>query len=263
MWPLGVGLPTSRIDDADGVCFFIPQLDIVQHEFIHELGLQQFEVVNAAFNGPGNWLATVEERKQKAAELELNLKLWAFNEQTQRCARLALNAAHATPDTFQQMVQGSSLLPPAVLCSTPPWWPLTKQRSQTCASARPQTARPPCCSRPARTAASKPGGWPRTQRVRQTPTSSSQGPAALANPALSRPLTPADGGPSWSCDFVGAYRGLVPECCCFSADGSLLAVAFQEVVTVWSPVSWELLTTLSQPPNPIRSEPKTPLKQFG
>lgn len=69
-------------------------------------------------------------------------------------------------------------------------------------------------------------------------------------------LTPADGGPSWSCDFVGAYRGLVPECCCFSADGSLLAVGFQEVVTVWSPVSWELLTTLSQPPNPIRSEPK-------
>lgn len=66
-------------------------------------------------------------------------------------------------------------------------------------------------------------------------------------------LTAADGGPSWSCDFVGAYRGLVPECCCFSADGSLLAVSFQEVVTVWSPVSWELLTTLSQPPSAVRS----------
>lgn len=76
-------------------------------------------------------------------------------------------------------------------------------------------------------------------------------------------LTPADGGPSWSCDFVGAYRGLVPECCCFSADGSLLAVGFQEVVTVWSPISWELLTTLSQPPNPIRSEPKLLLKRLG
>ena len=71
---------------------------------------------------------------------------------------------------------------------------------------------------------------------------------------LSPSLLPADEGPSWSCDFVGAYHGLVPECCSFSADGSLLAVSFQEVVTVWSPASWELLTTLSQPPKAIRSE---------
>ncbi|KAG7257396.1 hypothetical protein CRUP_023422 [Coryphaenoides rupestris] len=59
--------------------------------------------------------------------------------------------------------------------------------------------------------------------------------------------------PSWSCDFVGAYHGLVPKCCCFSADGSLLAVSFQEVVTVWSPASWDLLTTLSQPPGAIQN----------
>lgn len=58
--------------------------------------------------------------------------------------------------------------------------------------------------------------------------------------------------PSWSCDFVAAYHGLVPKCCCFSADGSLLAVSFQEVVTVWSPASWDLLTTLSQPPGAIQ-----------
>lgn len=84
----------------------------------------------------------------------------------------------------------------------------------------------------------------------------------LANPVCVPP-TPApqnvrlaDEAPSWSCDFVGAYHGLVPGCCCFSADGSLLAVAFQEVVTVWSTASWELLTTLSQPPKAIRSEHK-------
>lgn len=63
----------------------------------------------------------------------------------------------------------------------------------------------------------------------------------------------ADEGPSWLCDFVSAYHGLVPECCSFSADGSLLAVAFQEVVTVWNPSTWELLTTLSQPPGAVRS----------
>ncbi|TNN48135.1 WD repeat-containing protein 75 [Liparis tanakae] len=58
-------------------------LDIVQQEYIHELGLQQFEVVSVAFDAPGNWMATVEERKPKAAEPEINLKLWAFDEQTQ------------------------------------------------------------------------------------------------------------------------------------------------------------------------------------
>lgn len=56
----------------------------MQQEYIHESGLEQFEVVKAAFDAGGNWLATVEERKQKAAELEFNLKLWAFDEQTQR-----------------------------------------------------------------------------------------------------------------------------------------------------------------------------------
>lgn len=56
----------------------------MQQEYIHESGLQQFEVVKAAFDASGSWLATVEKRNQKAAELELNLKLWAFDEQTQR-----------------------------------------------------------------------------------------------------------------------------------------------------------------------------------
>lgn len=69
--------------------FFIvssAQLDIVQQEYIHESGLEQFEVVMAAFDASGSWLATVEERKQKAPELELNLKLWALDDQKQRYA---------------------------------------------------------------------------------------------------------------------------------------------------------------------------------
>ena len=66
-------------------CFLIsPQLDIVQQEYIHEAGLEQFDVVKTAFNGSGTWLATVEERKQRGAELELNLKLWVFDDETQR-----------------------------------------------------------------------------------------------------------------------------------------------------------------------------------
>ncbi|XP_010783111.1 WD repeat-containing protein 75-like, partial [Notothenia coriiceps] len=74
------------------LCF--PQLDIVQQEYIHESGLEQFEVVKAAFDASGSWMATVEERNQKAAELELNLKLWAFDEQTQS---FVLNTTISTP----------------------------------------------------------------------------------------------------------------------------------------------------------------------
>lgn len=62
---------------------------------------------------------------------------------------------------------------------------------------------------------------------------------------------------SWSCDFVGSYHSLRPTNCCFSADGSLLAVSFGEVVTVWSVDTWGLLTTLCQPPGAIRWGPKS------
>ncbi|XP_049449389.1 WD repeat-containing protein 75 isoform X1 [Epinephelus fuscoguttatus] len=174
-------------------------LDIVQQEYIHESGLEQFEVVKMAFDASGNWLATVEERKQKVTELELNLKLWAFDEQTQSFVlNTTISAPHEARITamcFCHAIDSQTTM----LVST-----------------------------------SKDGHFKAWQ---------------LAAPAH----TEVDEGPSWSCDFVGAYHGLAPECCCFSADGSLLAVSFQEVVTVWSPASWELLTTLSQPPKAIRN----------
>ncbi|KAM3608092.1 uncharacterized protein V6R79_018983 [Siganus canaliculatus] len=172
-------------------------LDIVQQEFIHESGLQQFEVVKAAFDASGRWLATVEERKPKASELELNLKLWAFDEQTQS---FALNTTISAPHEDQI----------TAMCF--------------CPAADSQTT--------VLVSTSRDGHFKAWQ--------------------LSAGDHTEDEAPSWSCEFVGDYHGLVPECCCFSADGSLLAVSFQEVVTVWSPASWELLTTLSQPPKAIR-----------
>uniref|UniRef100_A0A7N8Y5D2 WD repeat domain 75 n=1 Tax=Mastacembelus armatus TaxID=205130 RepID=A0A7N8Y5D2_9TELE len=175
-------------------------LDIVQQEYIHELGLQQFEVVKAAFSATGNWLATVEERKQKVAELELNMKLWQFDEHTQSFVlNTTISAPHEdwiTATCFCHATDSQTTM----LVST------SKDRHFK--------------------------AW------------------QLSAPAHTEGM---HSSPSWSCDFVGAYHGLVPECCCFSADGSLLAVSFQEVVTVWSPSSWELLTTLSQPPGAIRN----------
>ncbi|KAM4561754.1 WD repeat-containing protein 75 [Fundulus diaphanus] len=173
-------------------------LDIVQQEFIHQSGLDQFQVVGAAFDGSGSWLATVEERKQKAAEVEVNLKLWAFDDHTQS---FVLNTTIAAPHEARI----------TAMCFDPA-----------------------AGSRTAVLVSSSGDGHFKAWR--------------LAAP----PAHTDDEGASWSCDFVGAYHGLVPGCCSFSADGSLLAVSFQEVVTVWSPASWELLATLSQPPGDVR-----------
>ncbi|POI28387.1 hypothetical protein CIB84_007863, partial [Bambusicola thoracicus] len=56
-------------------------LDIVQQEYIHQEGLNQSDLVRIAFSAQGKWLATVEEREE--TDLELQLKLWFFDEETQ------------------------------------------------------------------------------------------------------------------------------------------------------------------------------------
>ncbi|NXG46222.1 WDR75 protein, partial [Psilopogon haemacephalus] len=58
---------------------------------------------------------------------------------------------------------------------------------------------------------------------------------------------------SWSCDFVGSYHNYQATNCCFSEDGSLLAVSFEETVTVWDSVTWDLKCTFCCPPGKIRN----------
>ncbi|XP_008060856.2 WD repeat-containing protein 75 [Carlito syrichta] len=47
----------------------------------------------------------------------------------------------------------------------------------------------------------------------------------------------------WTCDFVGSYHKYQATNCCFSEDGSLLAVSFEEIVTIWDSETWELKCT--------------------
>ncbi|NWR84589.1 WDR75 protein, partial [Furnarius figulus] len=58
---------------------------------------------------------------------------------------------------------------------------------------------------------------------------------------------------SWSCDFVGSYHNYQATNCCFSEDGSLLAVSFEETVTLWDSVTWDLKCTFCHPPGNIRN----------
>lgn len=56
----------------------------------------------------------------------------------------------------------------------------------------------------------------------------------------------------WTCDFVGSYHKYQATNCCFSEDGSLLAVSFEETVTIWEAESWELRRTFCQRAGPVR-----------
>uniref|UniRef100_A0A673GE99 WD repeat-containing protein 75-like n=1 Tax=Sinocyclocheilus rhinocerous TaxID=307959 RepID=A0A673GE99_9TELE len=170
-------------------------LDIVQQEYIYEAGLDQFEVVKAAFDIKGSWLATVEERGQKSSDLEFFLKLWAFDERTQSFVlNTTITAAHT--DRIISMCFSSS-----------------KETTMLVTIAEDGQFKAWCQ-----------GADADTQQDQNF----------------------------WSCDFVGSYHNLKPTNCSFSADSSLLAVSFQEVITIWSPETWEMLTTLCQPPGVIR-----------
>uniref|UniRef100_A0A671L180 WD repeat-containing protein 75-like n=1 Tax=Sinocyclocheilus anshuiensis TaxID=1608454 RepID=A0A671L180_9TELE len=170
-------------------------LDIVQQEYIYEAGLDQFEVVKAAFDIKGYWLATVEERGQKSSDLEFVLKLWAYDERTQSFVlNTTITAAHT--DRIISMCFSSS-----------------EETTMLVTTAEDGQFKAWCQ-----------GADADTQQDQSF----------------------------WSCDFVGSYHNLTPTNCSFSADSSLLAVSFQEVITIWSPDTWELLTTLCQPPGVVR-----------
>ncbi|XP_072435122.1 WD repeat-containing protein 75 isoform X1 [Chiloscyllium punctatum] len=56
----------------------------------------------------------------------------------------------------------------------------------------------------------------------------------------------------WSCDFVGTYHHLQATNCSFSEDGSLLAVSFEQIITLWDPDTWDLKCTFCHPPGKIQ-----------
>lgn len=57
----------------------------------------------------------------------------------------------------------------------------------------------------------------------------------------------------WSCDFLASYHGFKATASSFSEDGSLLAVSFEDIITIWESCSWDLKHTFCHPPGKIRS----------
>lgn len=52
---------------------------------------------------------------------------------------------------------------------------------------------------------------------------------------------------TWTCDVAGDFRNLMPTALSFSEDGSLLAIAFQDIVTLWDPSVASVSATLAHP----------------
>nr|XP_004660322.1 WD repeat-containing protein 75 [Jaculus jaculus] len=166
-------------------------LDIIQQEYINDTGLIQIELAKAAFNCSGKWLATVEQRKERESELELQMKLWNYNKKTQG---FVLNTKIAMPHDDHI----------TALCF--------------CNAEKAEN--------PTLVTASKDGRfkvWILTDD------------SDIYRKAV-----------GWTCDFVGSYHKFQATNCCFSEDGSLLAVSFEETVTVWDSETWELRCTFCQ-----------------
>ncbi|KAL8183741.1 UNVERIFIED_CONTAM: WD repeat-containing protein 75 [Gekko kuhli] len=175
-------------------------LDIVQQEYIHQHGLDQVELVKAAFDSRGGWLATVEQREDKGGELELQMKLWAYDEQKQS---FALNTQinmphedHITALCFRDTGEPNNNPPTVVTASEDgrfKVWVFLAESDEENRSA------------------------------------------------------------GWTCDFVGSYHNYPATSCCFSEDGSVLAVGFKEIVTVWESEAWDLKCTFCHPPGTIQN----------
>ncbi|XP_053128663.1 WD repeat-containing protein 75 isoform X2 [Hemicordylus capensis] len=176
-------------------------LDIVQQEYIHQYGLNQTELMKAAFDSKGNWLATVEQRRDRDIELELQMKFWAYDEQTQSFAlNTRINMPHedcVTGVCFRSTDESENPAPTLVTAGSngqfKVWMLLADNDGET-------------------------------------------------NQSI-----------GWTCDFVGSYHNYQATNCCFSEDGSLLAVSFEKTITVWDSETWDLKCTFCHPPGTIQN----------
>ncbi|XP_061464214.1 WD repeat-containing protein 75 isoform X2 [Rhineura floridana] len=173
-------------------------LDIVQQEYIHQYGLNQIELVKAAFDSQGNWLATVEQRQGRCSDLELHMKLWAYSEQTQS---FTLNTRISMPHEdcvtamcFRDTDASESITPTLVTAGNDGHFKVWMLR--------------------------------------------------VDNDGEQQDIT-------WACDFVGSYHNYRATNCCFSEDGSLLAVSFEKIVTLWDSETWDLKCTFCHLPGTI------------
>ncbi|XP_075790283.1 WD repeat-containing protein 75 [Pelodiscus sinensis] len=175
-------------------------LDIVQQEYIHQVGLNQVELVKAAFSTRGSWLATVEQREEKETELELQMKLWNYDEQTQSFTlntRINMpHEGHVTALCFRDTDELEDRTPTLVTAGKDGRFKVWVLENDSDAE----------------------------------------------KPSM-----------GWSCDFVGSYHNYPANTCCFSEDGSLLAVSFERTVTVWDSDTWDLKCTFCHPPGKIRN----------
>ncbi|XP_075924225.1 WD repeat-containing protein 75 [Petromyzon marinus] len=189
-------------------------LDIVQQEHIFQRGLVQTELHKAAFDELGDWLATVEQRAGGLdAEPEIQLKFWAFDVQQQS---FVLNTTVAAPHDLDIT---------AVCFRRQPPGRETESTLVTCSL----------------------DGRFKVWTLARDPEAAEEGLKGEGGEEEGE-----GGGVTWSCDFVGSFRKLPATTCCFSEDGSVLAVAFGSVVTLWEPECWEMRATFCQPPGGIR-----------
>ncbi|KAG1667295.1 Ecto-NOX disulfide-thiol exchanger 1 [Nymphon striatum] len=139
------------------------------------------DVVKAAFDSSGNWLATVEYRNDGIMSEELCLKFWNFNSTSQRF-RLNTTIDHPHKSLINELM----FKPTSHIDDKPMAMTISHDTKFKL--------------------------W-----------------SIVDNPSYSGDEI------CWTCCSVGYFQSFIPKCASFSTDGSLLAVGFSSIVTLWQP----------------------------
>ena len=179
-------------------------------------GTALVQVSLACLSADGCALASVESRSEAELRQHAALKLWAFvNGEWLLTARV--------PQPHQGTVCGLAFHPHIYLVAS----------AATDAKFKLWEGLPP---RPTAT----------LPTLQAQPSSTEQQATQDSEPAVINDNAAA--GVRWACRSVGYYRQSAATAVAFSADGTLLAVSYApDVVTLWDPLTNELLHTLCQP----------------
>jgi NET1-associated nuclear protein 1 (U3 small nucleolar RNA-associated protein 17) len=176
-------------------------------------------VQSIAFSKRGEWLVSVD--KSPANSANTTLKFWLYDE---RLRRYELNTQINDPHTDD--ITGLCYNPASDMCVTSSTdgkfkvWVLVERQPEESDEDTENTERDAAVG----------GGDINNNKSQQRAT-------------RGRRSTEAD--MCWACKSVGFYRDLPATAVSMSSDGSILAVAYSHIITLWNPVTNSLISTLT------------------
>jgi NET1-associated nuclear protein 1 (U3 small nucleolar RNA-associated protein 17) len=188
-------------------------------------------VQSVAFSKKGEWLVTVDRSPSEVAATSYDsttLKFWLYDE---RQRRYELNTQINDPHTGE--ITGLAYNPSGDMCVTSSsdgkfkvWVLVERQSDEDDVEAE---------------------GDNNAENVRKDNADDkpSEGLTLPPPPAPSAAASSPAETMCWACRSVGFFRDLRATAAAFSTDGSILAVAYEHIITLWNPTTNSLISTLT------------------